>query len=48
MGANGIAFNLNGKVIKFTIDPDEANSANVLVGKKLKRVVYFEDVFRLK
>lgn len=48
-GANGIAFDIgSGKVLKITVDEDEAKASNLLVGKKLQRVANIFDVFQFK
>ncbi len=48
-GANGVVFDIGGgKVLKVTIDEDEALASNHVKGKNLKHVVHVNDVFKFK
>lgn len=48
-GANGVVFEAGaGKVLKITLDEDEAMASNHVKGKKLKHVVHIFDVFKFK
>ena len=48
-GSNGVIFDAGaGKVLKVTIDEDEAMASNHVKGKKLKHIVHVFDVFKFK
>ena len=45
-GSKGIAYDIGNKVLKITTDKSEADASSLLVGKKLKGVSKFYDVFK--
>lgn len=48
-GSYGIAYRLNnGKVVKFTGDPEEANTSNELIKSTNKHVIQIYDVLKIK